>query len=239
MTTENDVLQELTRLRDRVERLERQRRRNRFGALAAAVTLVSVTAFGQLIVFAPDTPAVAAEVNSNFAQLRAWLEQKVGPVGSSTITLSTPLAGTQLADGTVSGAKLQDSSVATADLADGAITNAKLDGDLSCPTNARQQFGQCIFYLPRTQPAYSLTYRAAANACRAERARLCTIAEVSAAQAAGMENCAFGWFADRSDANSTAYYGYPMVNVIGGCGSPGLNLGTNAMGVTWGAYCCK
>lgn len=242
-------LDPLRLLQARVADLERERqRRRRFTWAIAGVTLVSATAFGQLVTFAPDAPARADEVNGNFAQLRTWLEQKVGPVGTSTLTLTTPLSGSMVADGSLTGGKIQDNTIASADVADGTITtvdladgtisNADLDLDLRCPTGARQSFGQCIFYLPTSNPAYVYTFREAATACLASRARLCTAAEVSAAQAAGMESCAFGWFADRAD-NANAIVGYPMQSVITGCGASGVNTVVAAMGARYGAYCCK
>lgn len=42
-----------------------------------------------LIVFTPDTPAVAADINANFDTLRFWLEQKVGPVNSTSLATGT------------------------------------------------------------------------------------------------------------------------------------------------------
>jgi len=56
--------------------------------LVAGVLLGAVSAFAQLVTFVPDTPALASQVNGNFAQLRTWLEQKVGTVGTANITTS-------------------------------------------------------------------------------------------------------------------------------------------------------
>jgi hypothetical protein len=233
------ALDTLRLLQARVADLERERqRRRRFTWAIAGVTLVSLTAFGQLVTFTPDTPARADEVNGNFAQLRSWLEQKVGPVGTSTLTLTTPLAGSMVADGSLTGGKIQDNTIASADVADGTIANVDLDLDLRCPTGARQSFGQCIFYLPTSGPAYVYTFREAAAACLGARARLCTVAEVSAAQAAGMENCAFGWLADRTD-NNTAIIGFPMQTVLPGCGGSGVNTAVTPMVARYGTYCCK
>ncbi len=39
--------------------------------------------------FASDTPARASEINHNFAQLKEWLETKVGAVSSGTITATS------------------------------------------------------------------------------------------------------------------------------------------------------
>ena len=64
------------------------RRSPRFRWVLAASALVATAAFAQLVVFQPDSPALATQVNGNFTQLRTWLENKVGPVGSATATLS-------------------------------------------------------------------------------------------------------------------------------------------------------
>ncbi|MDP3235657.1 MAG: hypothetical protein Q8S33_20360 [Myxococcales bacterium] len=73
-------------------------------AASAAVLLALLTptgALAQLISFTPDTPAVAAQVNGNFQQLRTWLEQKVGTVGTADISTSGSLTTAALS---VSGA---------------------------------------------------------------------------------------------------------------------------------------
>jgi hypothetical protein len=41
--------------------------------------------------FAPDTPALASNVNWNFAQLKEWLEQKVGTSGTAAVTMTSTL----------------------------------------------------------------------------------------------------------------------------------------------------
>jgi len=90
-----EMRREVTDLRQRIASMERARTlRTRW--LVAAVLTVGSVAFAQLTVFTPDTPAYASEVNGNFNQLKTWLEQKVGAVGTSTITAN----GLALADGT-------------------------------------------------------------------------------------------------------------------------------------------
>ncbi|MDP3233118.1 MAG: hypothetical protein Q8N26_10120 [Myxococcales bacterium] len=74
---------ELEALRSKVEA---PRRRTRWLPLGVGIALVSTFAWAQLVTFSPDAPARADEVNGNFNQLRTWLEQKVGAVGSNTIT---------------------------------------------------------------------------------------------------------------------------------------------------------
>lgn len=211
--------------------------------------LVASTAWGQLVVFSADTPARAAEVNQNFDQLKTWLEQKVGAVGTSVVTFTTPLAGAQLenltvtggklADGTVTSVKIADNSITGADVLDGTLGDADMGPDFACPApGARAARGQCIFYRPTTT-TYIYTGRAAAAACLTERARLCTAAELGAAQLTGLELCAYGWLADRVD-SAVGYIGFPMQSAgVPGCGSPGINLGTAGFGASYGAWCCK
>ncbi|MBM4781134.1 MAG: hypothetical protein GQE15_25870 [Archangiaceae bacterium] len=247
--TEQSLREELEALRVRLAELER-RRSHRNAGLVVALVLVAGTAWGQLVVFSPDTPAKASEVNQNFDQLKTWLEQKVGTAGTSVVTFTTPLAGAQLENLTVTGGKLADNaitstkiadnSVTAADVADGTLGDADMGPDFACPaTGVRATRGQCIFYRPSSGPAYIYNVRAAATACLADRARLCTRAELSAAQIAGLENCAFGWLADRVD-SATGFVGYPMQTAgVPGCGSPGVNEISASFAATYGAWCCK
>ncbi len=52
-----------------------------------------------MVTFCPDAPALAQQVNGNFQQLATWVQQKVGPLGSSNVvvngslTVSTPDGG--------------------------------------------------------------------------------------------------------------------------------------------------
>lgn len=85
-------------------RAPRSSRWARWGLLTA---LVASAAFAQLVVFQPDTPAMAAQVNANFTQLKTWLETKVGAVSSAGVTassVSTPslTATTATVNGTLS-----------------------------------------------------------------------------------------------------------------------------------------
>ena len=81
---------EVTALRDELNELrskvEGARRRPRWLPLGVGLGLVSTLAWAQLVTFNPDDPARAIDVNGNFNQLKTWLEQKVGAVGSNTIT---------------------------------------------------------------------------------------------------------------------------------------------------------
>jgi len=58
-----------------------------------AVVLISSFAWAQLVSFNADEPAYASAVNGNFNQLKTWLEQKVGTVGSNTITTGQVVIG--------------------------------------------------------------------------------------------------------------------------------------------------
>ncbi|MBL8933815.1 MAG: hypothetical protein JNM69_04630 [Archangium sp.] len=95
----DDVLREVEVLKHRLAAVEQQRR-VRLRWLVAAVLTVASVAFAQLTVFTPDTPAYASEVNGNFAQLKTWLEQKVGAVGSPNVAIT---GTTTLASATVNG----------------------------------------------------------------------------------------------------------------------------------------
>lgn len=99
--------QQLAALQKRVAQLEAQnQRRTLFArisqrpvaalAFAAVVALSGTVAFaasgncpnGMPYCFSANTPAVASEINMNFAQLKEWLEQKVGTSGSANITIT-------------------------------------------------------------------------------------------------------------------------------------------------------
>ena len=88
----------------------RQRRRRRWaGALAVALCLLTtrtVLAAGTcaqtlpapLATLCANEPALADEVNGNFSQLVAWVQQKVGPVGSPDITTANVAANSLAAN---------------------------------------------------------------------------------------------------------------------------------------------
>lgn len=106
----NDLASQLLDLRARLATLEAERARLRrglkyagtVGLLAVFLGTVASAADGACpnglpFCFAADTPALASEVNTNFAQLKEWLEAKVGAVGvgvrvqpGATITSITP-----------------------------------------------------------------------------------------------------------------------------------------------------
>ncbi|MCA2982075.1 MAG: hypothetical protein INH37_27695, partial [Myxococcaceae bacterium] len=80
------------------ERSSRARRRARVlvggAVLALVVAPLALAADGLCpnglpFCFSADTPAKASEVNTNFAQLKEWLESKVGPVDGGTVTGSS------------------------------------------------------------------------------------------------------------------------------------------------------
>ncbi len=110
--TEPDALQplidELATLRNRVAELEsaeagRARRRMRLRGVLLLSLVVGTTAFAQLVSFQPNAPAIAADVNGNFTQLKTWLEQKVGAAGSANVAIT---AATRIQTGTTSNAAL-------------------------------------------------------------------------------------------------------------------------------------
>ncbi len=99
----------------------RRRRRRAFAAgvgVATVLTLVvgrqafSVGSCSQtlpfgLVTLCADEPAVASEVNGNFGLLASWLNDKVGPRTSATLTTSRIEGSTQLVVNTTSGAGMQ------------------------------------------------------------------------------------------------------------------------------------
>ncbi len=97
-------MQRLSQLEEELRALNQPRRvRARFavaalGLLAAATVGTAMAANGNCpngmpFCFAPNQPAVATQVNHNFAQLKEWLEAKVGPVGSA-VSVAAPSAFT-------------------------------------------------------------------------------------------------------------------------------------------------
>jgi hypothetical protein len=98
---------------DELEAAHAPRRSRRWAKLILTGSLVvAATASAQLITFTPDGPAVAADVNANFTQLRTWLESKVGAVTSAGVTTpsvttsGTVSAANVTASGTVLGANV-------------------------------------------------------------------------------------------------------------------------------------
>lgn len=101
---------ELAHLEARIATLEAERaashRRTRRGLIAVVV----VAAFGSVGVFAADgncpnglpfcftsgSPALAGQLNHNFAQLKEWLERKTGPVADPLVVAS---AGVRITNG--------------------------------------------------------------------------------------------------------------------------------------------
>ncbi len=76
----------------------------------AALAVVGTVAFAQLApmtTFTAGNPALASEINANFAKLQTWLEQKVGPVNSNNITTPGSVsAGPITSTGAITGASL-------------------------------------------------------------------------------------------------------------------------------------
>lgn len=126
-------LAELTALRARVEQLEAReaRRRRWFLGLVAATLVMSPLALaadgtcpggtnGMPFCFAANNPALATQVNHNFAQLKEWLELKVGAAGANvTIATPTTINNTLTTSGTVTARGLS------------VTTNSTLAGNLT------------------------------------------------------------------------------------------------------------
>lgn len=94
--------------------------------------------------------------------------------------------------------------------------------------------GFCIWH----EGGYDKQYAEAAKVCKKKGGRLCTLAEVEAAQAAGAEWCSWGWVADRVD-NGSARIAYPMQTAgRRGCGSQYVMKDNKPVKESWGANCC-
>ena len=93
----------LSQLEEELRTLKRERQTRRklaLVAVSAAGLMVTIgTAFaatgscpnGMPFCFSPNQPAAASEVNQNFAQLKEWLEAKVGTAGAA-VAVNTPAA---------------------------------------------------------------------------------------------------------------------------------------------------
>ncbi len=139
---------------------------------------------------------------------------------------------------------LNATHASTADSATGATGAlntriAALEAQLACPgdTTAPTKYGFCIWHEDGGS-TYTHTYTQAAALCASKGARLCTLAEVSAAQAAGDTWCAYSWVADRTSSTS-GYEVLPLQVDTGGCGVAGLNTGAAAFTNAYDAACCK
>lgn len=106
-------------------------------------------------------------------------------------------------------------------------------------------YGFCIFH--RNPGRYTLNFGAATAACRAEGARLCTLAEVERAHQKKAEWCSWGWVSKRDDKDTGAWssktgtIAFPMQSTKSGCGKAGVNVEAKPKvgpGSYWGANCC-
>ncbi|RMG15441.1 MAG: hypothetical protein D6729_12425 [Deltaproteobacteria bacterium] len=110
-----------------------------------------------------------------------------------------------------------------------------------CPNDSEGTYGFCIHHIG----GYDKTFGQAAAACRSIGMRLCTLSEVSAAQAAGAQWCSWGWTANRTYAgggvnDSQGVTAFPMQSPSPGCGSKvGVLVQTVGFGTTWAANCCR
>lgn len=112
------LLAELDALRHRVGELERRRaRRPVLVAFAVGVALAAGGTFaangncpnGLPFCFAANEPARAAQVNHNFAQMKEWMEAKIGDAGTPGVQ-ATSVTATNL---TVNGGRLTGNNAAS------------------------------------------------------------------------------------------------------------------------------
>ena len=144
MSDLEELRNEVRALRAHVEAIEQAKlQRWRLFRRLAAVTSALLVSLGGIawaangncpnglpFCFAPNTAAKAAEVNQNFAQLKEWIEQKVGPTTSADVTTA---GATTTAKLTVNGL-----TTVTGDLdANQATVRGQLSvsGDLVVPDN--------------------------------------------------------------------------------------------------------
>ena len=85
--------------------------------------LIASVAFAQLTTFQPDAPALASQVNGNFNQLKLWLEQKVGAVGTANVTTTGSLTAGSVSAGSMSATSLAVATTVTA----GAVTATRIE----------------------------------------------------------------------------------------------------------------
>ncbi len=74
--------------------------------------------------FAPDSPALAGQVNMNFMQLKEWVETKVGPVSTGGVSSGTVTAATVTASGTVTAATVTASGTVNANVVSANVVSA-------------------------------------------------------------------------------------------------------------------
>lgn len=106
----------------------------------------------------------------------------------------------------------------------------------TCPDPvAPTEFGFCIW----RDDNYNYTFKEAGALCKSKGGRLCTLAELSAAQAVGADWCSLNWVADRGD-NTHGYFAYPRQTAVGGCGTlVGIYQEPAQMEAKGGVNCCR
>jgi hypothetical protein len=126
-------LHELADLREHVMGLEAelhelrqsQRTRTRWRWLVLAALVIGTGAFAQLTVFSANSPAIASDVNGNFNQLKTWLEEKVGAVGTATVTAGSVNATSLAVVNGITAGTVDAGSITTAGAVNaGSITTA-------------------------------------------------------------------------------------------------------------------
>lgn len=122
----------------------------------------------------------------------------------------------------------------------GAEILVKLAGECHDPL-AVAKYGFCLWH----DLGQNKTYQQAGAMCIGEGGRLCSRAELSAAQLGGLDTCANGWLADRvvaSNGDDTqAYIAYARSTSVPGCGNGKIGIVESVypMSSLFGAYCCR
>ena len=104
--------------------------------------LIASAAFAQLTTFQPDAPALASQVNGNFNQLKLWLEQKVGAVGTANVTTTGSLtAGSVSATSLAVATTLTAGAVTATSIASSTIVSGTVRGGFTsrCTANSATQ----------------------------------------------------------------------------------------------------
>jgi len=186
---------------------------------------------GRFQVELPDNCVAAVKANPNL-----WVEILVGGAALGRTKLGAVPYALEAGHATSADSATNATNATTAT---GAL-HTRITALEACPGDpqAPAAYGFCIWH-ENNGTYYSQTYREAAATCKAKGARLCTLAEVSAAQAAGAQWCAFSWVADRAD-NANGYQAFPMQTLVGGCGGLiGVVSDTRSFSDKIDANCCK
>jgi hypothetical protein len=186
---------------------------------------------GRFSVLLPDACTTAVKANKDL-----WVEVQVGGASLGRTKLGAVPYAIE-ADRAQTAANA--TTAATANAAGGAL-KTQLDALTSCPDpDIVAAVGFCIWEddTLNEKAAYTMTYKQAAAKCESQGARLCSLAEVAAAQAAGASWCHHAWTSDRS--GTQAYRALPMQTTTANCGDEGINAQEQPLDNLNGATCCK